>query len=234
LVLAILSLASPISAANNYNVNNTTYINVFSDSGIITNFNLDGVDYTFEEGDSFTFMEGLYENVKLVLDKPVSILTSGIVNLTSNVAADDVIRVLNSAAGTNITGFNINGSVNIEGDNATINNSNINSSTRNGVLVTANNVKINNNNITGSALSGVNSSGNNTTITNNKVKSSGNDGITTKGNNNQITNNSVTYSKNDGITTKGNNNQIKSNNVSSSGNNGITSPVRVPGLIPID
>ena len=161
----------------NFLVNNTTYTNIFTSTGIASTFNLDGVDYDFQDGDTFTFLEGLYENVKIILDKPVSLLTNGSVNLTGNNSSNDIIQILNTANNSNVTGFNINGSVNISASNATLNNSTLVSSSRDGILITGHNVTVSGNTLRYANQSGIKSTGDNNTIKYNNIYSSGTDGI---------------------------------------------------------
>ncbi|WP_144011558.1 hypothetical protein [Methanobacterium paludis] len=80
MVLTILSLAGTSSAAS-YTVNNSSYLTIFTPTGIASEFSLDGANYTFEDGDTFTFMDGVYDDVKIILDKPVTLLANGSVNL---------------------------------------------------------------------------------------------------------------------------------------------------------
>ncbi len=107
-------------------------MNVFNTTGINSNFNLNGTSYTFQEGDTFTFLSGIYTNAQIILDKTVNLISNGA--FFTNATTDyNVITILNTALYSNITGFNINGHLNVSADNVTLNNNSINASTRDGI-----------------------------------------------------------------------------------------------------
>jgi hypothetical protein len=209
--LALFAIASPASAAN-YTVNNTTYMNVFNTTGINSNFNLNGTDHTFQDGDTFTFLSGIYTNAQIILDKTINLISNGA--FFNNGTTDNyVINILNTALYSNITGFNINGHLNVSADNVTLKNNSINASTRDGIIINSNNVTVFNNRISNSSLSGINTTGNNTKIINNTFVYNLQNGVTSTGNNATITGNTIYCYNNSSINSTGADAIINNNHI---------------------
>lgn len=211
MAMALFAIASPASAAN-YTVNNTNYMNVFNTTGINSNFNLNGTDYTFQDGDAFTFLSGIYTNVQIILDKTVNLISNGAF-FTNETTDYYVINILDTAIYSNITGFNINGSLNVSADNVTLNNNSINASTREGIIINSNNVTLVNNRINNSKLSGINTAGNNTNIINNTFVYNLQNGVTSTGNNTTITGNTIYCYNNSSINSTGADAIINNNHI---------------------
>jgi len=116
IIFLISVIMAGCSCGADYTVDNTTYMQIFTPTGVSENFTLNGTDYTLQDGDTITFLEGIYENVNIFINRAINLVASGIVQLNG------FIDVSSSA---NITGFSVNGSIELNGNKSFLNMTNI-------------------------------------------------------------------------------------------------------------
>src|SRR5690606_19729279 len=111
-----MTLLSGSSYAADYVVDNTTYLQVVTPGGVQGTFTLPGTEHTLEDGHTFTFLEGIYDTVNMVINRTISLVASGTVQLNG---------VIDAIAPSSITGFSVNGTVNLRGNGCNLSSTNI-------------------------------------------------------------------------------------------------------------
>jgi parallel beta-helix repeat protein len=202
-MFAHVAFVGPVSAAT-VDVQNASYYS--SGTSLSLNEQIQSILDGASSGDTIKFLGNVYENLQLIINKKLNIVTNGTRISGSNSSGSAVFLINGSqASGTQIKGFTINtgsGSGVLVNNTRNVTLSNDQISSTNGSAVTANkssSTVIKNSNITNSNTGITVSNSNNTKILGNRITNSTN-GVTINNSVNTTINNTiVSNSKNNGI-----------------------------------
>ena len=226
MICMAIIISGPVSAA-------TIHVNASSDyntSSVSLNKQIQEILNSAKNGDTIEFLGRSYENISLIINKSLNIVTNVKTVITGSNSVNSIF-IINGvkSSGTNITGFNlraINGSGIIAHNTTkiTLSKNNINMVNGTGFnIVYCSDINIENNIITNSKTGLSATSSKNLVITNNSIKKSSDNGINIKKSQKiTIKKNQISSNSKDGISVDESNDiTLESNSIENNRNNGL-------------